>query len=515
MLVDLFIVSAITCVVSSVLTMLVCKTAPRLGLIDTPDNHRKLHSKPIALGGGIAIFLATSITLLGLLTLPSTFRVGLQTHWPKLIALPLASLVIVVVGLIDDRKGLRGRQKLLGQILAASIVIAGGLVIREIGILGLQIELGLLSIPFTLFWLLGAVNALNLLDGLDGLATMLGIILVSTIGVIAMMTGNHQIALIALVFAGSLLGFMPFNFPPARVFLGDAGSMLIGLVVGVLAIQGSLKGPGTVLLAAPLAVWTIPMFDTAAAILRRTLSGRSIYVTDRSHLHHRLLSRLGSNRHVLGWVGAACMLTCVAALTSVSFKSDLIALATCAGVVTVFILTGMFGRIEFSLAANHLRRAYLSFFPGNSTNRPPTSEMSSPLQGARQWKLLWETLTETAEKLSLCKIHLDLNLPAAHDGCHALWEDGPIDYRTACWTVKLPLVVADRLAGHLTISGRRNGHSLHQDIEQLLDLLEPFETQLRDLTVPDVPVQPLKAPDEALGEEVTQDVSSAISEQAG
>ncbi|NQT16036.1 MAG: undecaprenyl/decaprenyl-phosphate alpha-N-acetylglucosaminyl 1-phosphate transferase [Planctomycetes bacterium] len=494
MLVGLFIVSAITCVVSSVLTMLVCKTAPRLGLIDTPDNHRKLHSKPIALGGGVAVFLATSIILLGLLVLPSTFRVGLQAHWPKLIALPLASLVIVIVGLIDDRRGLRGRQKLLGQILAASIVIAGGLVIREIGIFGLQIELGLLSLPFTLFWLLGAVNALNLLDGLDGLATMLGIILVSTIGVMAVMTGNHQIALIAMVFAGSLLGFMPFNFPPARVFLGDAGSMLIGLVVGVLAIQGTLKGPGTVLLAAPLAVWALPIFDSTAAILRRKLAGRSIYTTDCRHLHHRLLERFGSHRKVLSFVGISCVLTSAAALLTVWSKNDLIALLTCAALIAIFIITGLFGRTEFLLALGHLRRIARNFMAQlvSPQSSPPPAVVQR--QGARRWDLIWETLIESAERLSLSRITLNLSFPISRKGFNGTWERSASDDTERCWRMEVPLLVEGRPVGRLTVFGQRNGQPACREIECSLDLLEEFETQLLAMADQEFPVSVLAQP---------------------
>ena len=211
--------------------------------------------------------------------------------------------VIVVVGLVDDRIKLRGRLKLIGQFAAALVLVAGGLVIQRIGIFGQQIDLGLLSIPFTLFWLVGAVNAVNLLDGIDGLATMLGFILVATIAGMAALVGQTQVFVIAVVFAGSLLGFLRYNFPPATIFLGDAGSMLIGLVVGALAISGSLKGPGTVLLAAPLAVWTIPIFDSVAAILRRKLSGRSIYTTDRGHIHHRLLEPPGEQPPGAGRAG--------------------------------------------------------------------------------------------------------------------------------------------------------------------------------------------------------------------
>jgi len=196
---------------------------------------------------------------------------------------------------------------------------------------------------------LGAINAINLLDGIDGLAATLGFIMACTIAVMAMIVHAYPVAVVALVFASSLLGFLCFNFPPATIFLGDAGSMLIGLVVGSLAIRGALKGPGTVLLAAPLAVLAIPIFDSLAAILRRKLTGRSIYVTDRGHLHHRLLDLMGSNRKVLLAAAIFCLLTSLGTLLSVSLANDLIALLACSALVIILIATGVFGRAEIAL----------------------------------------------------------------------------------------------------------------------------------------------------------------------
>ena len=202
---------------------------------------------------------------------------------------------------------------------------------------------------------------------------MLGIILSCTIAAMSVVTGNHGVAIIAMVFAGSLLGFMRFNFPPASIFLGDTGSMLIGLVVGALAIRGSLKGAGTVLLAAPLAVWTIPIFDSVAAVLRRKLTGQSIYATDRGHLHHRLLNLLGSNRKVLGWVAFCCAVISFATLVGLVLKDDRIMFLTCFAVVAIFIVTGVFGRVELLLVGTGLRKV------GPHVGRAPSSgEIPAP-----------------------------------------------------------------------------------------------------------------------------------------
>jgi len=260
--------------------------------------------------------------------------------------------------------------------------------------------------------------------------------------------------------------------------------------VGALAIQGSLKGPGTVLLAASLAVWAIPVFDVLAAILRRKLTGRSIYTTDCGHLHHRLLARLGSSRKVLVCLAIACTLTSAAALASVFFKNDTIALITCAAIVAVFIMTGLFGRVEFSLLVSRFRHVGLSLLPNSAWRRGQVSQTAVRLQGSRQWQLLWETLTEAAEKLSLSRISLDVNVPMAGEAYNAVWERGTLDELERCWRLELPLLVDSLSIGRLTIFGKRNGEYACPDIGNLLELLEPFEVQLHSvangdlLTVP-------------------------------
>ena len=259
--------AAAACGASLVLTAVVRRFAPRYGLIDKPDGHRKLHKRAIAVGGGLAVFLATAGVLGTLIAFPNPAGDRLRQRMPELPVFLLAGLVIVLVGLADDRFRIRGRHKLLGQLIAAWILVVGGLMIQSFSLFGYEVTLGVWAIPVTLFWLLGAINAVNLLDGADGLATTVGIILSATITAMAVLGGHAEVAIVAAVFGASLLGFLVFNFPPASIFLGDTGSMLIGLIVGALAIRGSLKGPGTVLLAAPLAILMIPILDSAAAIV--------------------------------------------------------------------------------------------------------------------------------------------------------------------------------------------------------------------------------------------------------
>jgi len=471
---------------SAILTAVACWVAPRLGLVDKPDQRRKLHTQSMPLGGGAAVFLATAVVIGSISILWAPWNYRINDEWWNLVGAFAACTWIVVLGLIDDRFCLRGRQKLGGQVIAALILIASGVLIRKIAVFGAVIDLGPLAIPISLFWLLGAMNSLNLLDGMDGLATVLGIILSLAISALAIISGHAGVAIAALIFAGSLLGFLPFNLAPARIYLGDAGSMLIGLMVGGLSIRASLKGPGTLLLAAPLALLAIPILDSAAAVLRRKLAGRSLYETDRGHLHHRLMERFGSKYKVLACVAICAAITCGGALAGRVLKSDIVALVSFAAVVLMLVATGLFGRGEFGLLVCRLRETAVSMVRPIDPGIRQARETTARLQGSREWNVLWATLTESAEKLQLTKIKLDLNVPAIAESFHGNWSNNGHDEQEGEWRLKLPLAVAGHSAGSLTIAGNRDDHSACPNIEMILEILEPFESRLRDLTLDEI-----------------------------
>ncbi|MCL4191020.1 MAG: undecaprenyl/decaprenyl-phosphate alpha-N-acetylglucosaminyl 1-phosphate transferase [Thermoguttaceae bacterium] len=470
------------CLLSMLLTVSIRHVAPRIGLLDRPDGQRKLHSRAVPLGGGVAVFAATGLVLVAILVLPNPWNLALEQDWIDVLGFFLGCGSVVALGLVDDRFGLRGRHKLLGQLLAAAILIASGLVIRGFGLFGWDIDLDWMAIPVTMFWLVGAMNAINLLDGIDGLAATLGVILALTLAAMAAIGNHPAVAVIAVVFAGSLLGFLRFNFPPASIFLGDAGSMLIGLMIGALAIRSSLKGAGTVILAAPLAALTIPVLDSAAAIIRRKLTGRSVYSTDRAHLHHRLLDALGTNRKVLAVVALACAATSAGALISAATKSDSVALLAAAGVVSTFAITGWFGRGEMKLLANRFRRATASFAHPFKPRPNGVLQMTVRLQGTEQWDLLWENLTTTANRLNLDRLHLDVNIPSLHESYNATWDRPFSDSRDERWEIDFPLIVLGRSVGRLAVSGRSNGEGSSQHIDQIRELIRPLENRLLVLT---------------------------------
>jgi UDP-GlcNAc:undecaprenyl-phosphate GlcNAc-1-phosphate transferase len=467
-------------------TPLVRMAALRWGLVDEPDGRRKIHARPVPIAGGVAVLLTTGLVLAGTFAVPGPWRDAVGERWLTVAGLAAAAAIIAVVGVADDYIGLRGRNKLLWQVAAVSIVIVCGVEVRSIRLFGQDHPLGPLAIPFTAFWLLGAINSLNLIDGMDGLLGCLGCIICSALAAMAFMNGHFHVAVIATAMAGSLLGFLCFNFPPATIFLGDCGSMLIGLVVGVLAIESSLKGPATVALAAPAALLIIPILDTSAAIVRRKLTGRSIYTTDRGHLHHVLLRRGLPSWGVLLLVGGLCFVAGVGAFSSLYLNSESLALLTVVVVVGLLVATRLFGHAEFLLIKERMLAVFFAVRHGHEQGR--VHESAVRLQGSADWKDVWRHVTACAEQLQLQAVCLDVNAPSLHEGYHARWGRVPADAETpSFWRAEIPLAVRGQIVGRLEFAGQHGGDLIAEKIAQVAKVVEDVEMALAGLTGPPAP----------------------------
>lgn len=366
------------------LTPLCRALAARFGPIDHPDGRRKLHDKATPVAGGGAILLSLAGALLGAHWIPSPANSWFPQDGLFLPGLLLASLMICALGLVDDFRGLCARPKVLGQLSAVGIVLGAGFVVQRIRLFDWQVELGLLAVPFTALWLLGTINSLNLLDGMDGLLSSVGLILSLATAALAMLSGAWAAAYMAAALAGALLGFLPYNFPPASIFLGDSGSMLIGLIIGATALRGSLEGPATVGLVAPVAILGIPVFDTLAAIVRRKLTGRSICAGDRGHLHHCLLAHGFSTQRALLWISASCCCTAAGALGSVSFGNEWFAVIATLGVIGIHVVSRLFGSVELLLVRDYVMTgtsALMRSYPAALGKRNPLARIRR-LEGA-------------------------------------------------------------------------------------------------------------------------------------
>jgi UDP-GlcNAc:undecaprenyl-phosphate GlcNAc-1-phosphate transferase len=479
MLFSVFLFSLVTCLV---LTPLLRPVALRCGLVDHPDGRRKIHAGPTPLAGGVAVMGALGAGLALVWLVPSPLREYLREQGDQLLGLSLALVTICLVGILDDRVNLRGRHKLFGQLLAVSILISFDVVVQHIRLFGWTIDLGLLSVPFTVFLLLGAINSLNFLDGMDGMLSSVGIIISLALAAMAVLGGHWLGACVACALAGALVGFLRYNFPPASTFLGDSGSMSIGLTIGFLAIQSSLKGPATLALIAPLATLTIPILDMTAALVRRQLTGRGIWATDRGHLHHRLLGHGLSNRVALLVVSFFCLLTAGGALASLAANNELFAVITTLAVIGIFLRIRLFGHGEFNLVRQRAVVTLASLLRLSADQKPKTIEIH--LHGSADWTELWNSCIVTAQELNLKTIRLDVNAPEIHEGYNARWicpSDGVSEENPSVWHAEVPLMVGGQRVGHLAVTGFRDDDPVWRKMAELTTLAERVEGKVRAL----------------------------------
>jgi UDP-GlcNAc:undecaprenyl-phosphate GlcNAc-1-phosphate transferase len=457
--------------------------ATRLGLVDRPDGRRKLHGRPLPVAGGPVLLLSIGVSLLAAFLCSSEIHKEMMEKATPLIGLTLAAVVICALGILDDLARVRGRHKLVGQLIAVSAVIATGVRIDHVYLLhGIDAELGILAIPFTVFFLLGAINSLNLLDGMDGLLASLSCLLCLFLGAHDLLAHNYHVTLTtyaAFVTAAALLAFLRYNFPPATIFLGDSGSMLIGLIVGVLAIKTSLKEHGShpevLVLSVPVALLILPILDSAAAILRRKLTGQSIYCTDRSHLHHCLLRRLGNPRRVLFVTSFCCLVTGLGVLAGQIFKSEWVMVLSSLAVVAALIATRVFGYAESVLVLQRTRALLVSLLRLLPPDKPRQTE--THLHGNADWSGLWQRTLDWEDSLHVCSLRLDVNAPALGEDYHGSWDCGvkPTEEEEGLWWAQFPLMVEGHAIGTLEISGRRNGEAVGDKIVVLARMVQEFE----------------------------------------
>jgi UDP-GlcNAc:undecaprenyl-phosphate GlcNAc-1-phosphate transferase len=305
---------------SLLLTPLAGWIGQRFGAMDEPDA-RKVHEVPTPRTGGIAVFLSFFLTLAACRFL-HTDVASLLIISSEASAFILGAFLVFAAGLWDDFVRVKARLKLLVQVLAATVAFAGGLEIENFKALGFSLDFGMLSYFVTVFWFLLLINAVNLVDGLDGLAG--GIVMFASMVMVAMgiMEGNLMHAVVFIALAGSILGFLRYNFAPAKIFLGDGGSYFLGYAVAGLAVMESAKSHVGVALLLPLIALGIPVFDTILAPVRRFLVGREIFQPDKSHFHHRLIQMGLTRRKAVLFIYGVTVALCLIALVSINLQDE-------------------------------------------------------------------------------------------------------------------------------------------------------------------------------------------------
>jgi UDP-GlcNAc:undecaprenyl-phosphate GlcNAc-1-phosphate transferase len=297
------------------LTPLVRRLAYHFGALDHARSSRKIHGHPIPRLGGVAIVVAFYAPMVGLLLLHSGVGSMFVAERAHVIGLFAGGIIIALLGLYDDLRGANAWKKFAVQFAVAGLLFALGFRFDVLANpFGQPIDLGWANLPFTLFWIVGVINAMNLIDGLDGLAGGVALVAVVTTFLISLQRAHPLMMLFSSALAGSIVGFLFYNFNPASIFMGDTGSMFLGFVLATTAMQTNQKASTTVAVLIPCIALGLPIMDTLLAIGRRAIRGRPLFQADKEHIHHKLMDRGLSHRQAVLVLYGFCVLLGVAAL---------------------------------------------------------------------------------------------------------------------------------------------------------------------------------------------------------
>ena len=296
-------------VVSMAVTPLAIKLAPKIGAMDVPKDARRMHTKAIPRFGGLAIFAGTMASMAFFLNFDK-----------QVVGMMIGGVLIYLLGIIDDLKNLPAKVKLLGQVLVAVIMYMYGLRIEFLTNFFGEGNMAFatpVSFIITIVWIVGITNAVNLIDGLDGLAAGTSAIAALCLAYVAYIYGQYLSAAAMLALAGGALGFLPYNFYPAKIFMGDGGSLFLGFMLATLSVMGLTKGAAVIATSVPVFVLGLPIFDTFFAIFRRMVNKRPIMEADKGHLHHRLMQLgYGQRRATLMIYGISAIMGIAAVMFS-------------------------------------------------------------------------------------------------------------------------------------------------------------------------------------------------------
>ena len=353
--------------VSLVSTPVVRSLAFRMHAVDVPRDNRRMHDHPIPRMGGLAIFFGFLLSVLIFLPLTEQLRTML-----------LGSVIIVILGIIDDIHALSAKLKFCVQIVAALIAVSGGNTIEFLSNINIfssnpYWELGWLKYPITILWITGITNAVNLIDGLDGLACGVSTISSMTLLVIALIVSEPDIAILTAALAGACIGFLPYNLNPAKIFMGDTGSTFLGFILATASIQGLFKFHMIISFAVPFLMLGLPIFDTCFAIIRRVSHGQSPMAPDRGHIHHRLIDFGFSQKQAVATlyiISAILGLSAVVLTTAGVLRAMVFLVALCiAGTVAGLIY------ISHTESAQNEKKSDAAPPPQQQqSNRPPRTE---------------------------------------------------------------------------------------------------------------------------------------------
>ena len=313
-------------------TPIVKVLAGKIGAIDVPKDNRRMHKVPIPRLGGLAIFFGFMVSALAFCPISK-----------EILGIFLGAAVIVVLGVFDDIYALSAKLKFPVQIVAAAVPVAFGVSVDFVKIPFLQdqyLNLGWLGPVVTVIWIVAVTNAVNLIDGLDGLAVGVSSIASLAVFVVALIAGDPAVAILTAALTGACFGFLPYNFNPASIFMGDTGATFLGFILASVSVQGLFKSYAFISIAVPLLILGLPIFDTGFAILRRVKNKQPIMGADRGHLHHRLIDMGLSQRQAVLVIYGICFLlaACAVMLTNAGALKAIVMVVV---ILAVLLFTGI------------------------------------------------------------------------------------------------------------------------------------------------------------------------------
>ena len=449
-------------VFSILLTPAVRELFVRMGVVDFPDETRKLHNRPIPRVGGIAVALSYLCAFCLLFVAQLKAGVLISHSFPLIWSLLPAIGFVFATGLLDDLFRLRPWQKFAGQFAAATLAWFAGVRIQGIG--GGHFAEWWLSLPATVVWLVACSNAVNLLDGIDGLAAGISFVATATMVIAAVFQHNVQLALATVPLAACLLGFLRYNFNPATIFLGDCGSLFVGFLLGCYGVLWSQKSATILGMTAPLMALAIPLLDTAVAISRRFLRGKPIFGADRGHIHHRLIDQGLTPRRaalLLYGVGALAAILSLSMATS-RFEVPVIILFC----VAVWIGIQRLGYVEFDTAG---RLLLAGSFRKLLRSHISLRNFENSLECAQTPDECWSVLKNTYHEFGFYQIHM-------HLAGRSYREERPKPEASRTWRVEIPLSDNDfiYLAREFNAAARHNTVAPFADsVRKILELKIP------------------------------------------
>jgi len=451
-------------VLATLTTPVVIRLARWLKAFDRPGL-RKVHTRPVPRLGGVAIFFSA----LGFVALVLRFdaRIGeaFRQVQPQLIALLAAATCVFLIGLIDDLRGLPAMVKLLAEIGAAGLLCYMGIRIAALQITPTyQLPLGGWSYPLTVVWIVGVTNALNLSDGLDGLAAGIAVVACVAVAVFAFYSQNLVMGVLMLVLLGDLTGFLFYNFNPAKVFMGDCGSLFLGFTIASSSVLCSMNSDTLVGLALPSLALGIPILDTLFTMLRRFLERRSLFAPDRSHFHHRLIALGLKHRDaVLTVYAATCITTALGLFMMVRRDAGALVVYACLLLLLVLLfqavgevrlretLTGLWHKGALARRAKREKRAF--------------EELQLRFRRARNPRDWWQAMCASGVGLDLAWISL-----TARD------DQGTVD--TRIWRGQNP-APPDRHLVTITLPVETREAGLAVEVEVAIASAESLESAAR------------------------------------